>query len=77
MALPLVPRRKVEDAFVEHDDNTPYVEGAVAFTDFFLETWIEGRFSPGSWNHFNTKRCRTNNDSECYNNRLQRILNTN
>jgi hypothetical protein len=41
-------------------------------TDYVTETWIEGRFSQPTWNHYQTEGPRTNNHLEGWHNKLKK-----
>ena len=45
-----------------------------AFTDYFIDTWFEGKFPIAMWNHYDNTGPRTNNHVEGYNAKLNKLL---
>ncbi|XP_046350164.2 uncharacterized protein LOC124131114 [Haliotis rufescens] len=74
--LPLLPKNKIQDTWVDAMDNTPDVPRAVAFNDYILTTWVDhgARFPLPLWNHHSTTGPRMNNNLEGFHNRLNRGL---
>ncbi|XP_048248894.1 uncharacterized protein LOC125378088 [Haliotis rufescens] len=74
--LPLLPKNKIQDSWVDAMDNTPDVPRAVAFNDYIVTTWVDdgARFPLPLWNHHGTTGPRTNNNLEGFHNRLNRGL---
>jgi hypothetical protein len=53
-------------------ENAPLRDDCTNLTDYVAETWIEGRFSQPSWNHYQTEGPRTNNHFEGRHNKLKK-----
>ena len=53
-------------------ENAPLRDDCTKLTDYVTETWIEGRFSQPTWNHYQTEGPRTNNHLEGWHNKLKK-----
>ena len=51
-------------------ENAPLRDDCTKLTDYVAGTWIEGRFSQPSWNHYQTDGPRTNDHFEGRHNKL-------
>lgn len=71
-ALPLLPLDKVEDYWLHTLENAPDRQDCTRVTDYVTETWMNGRFSPPTLNHYQTEGPRTNNHLEGWHNKLKK-----
>ena len=70
-----MPKDRVSDLFILlMDDDNFNTYDLTAFTDYFLNTWLEGDFPLYLWNHWDNHGSRTNNNIEGYNFRINKIL---
>ncbi|XP_046583798.1 uncharacterized protein LOC124290982 [Haliotis rubra] len=75
-ALPLLPLRQVQDAWVDTMNSSPDVPGSQTFNDYITTTWVDddARFPLPIWNHHDTFGPRTNNNIEGFHSRLNATL---
>jgi hypothetical protein len=75
-ALPLVPEQEMDNAYLWIQEEAPQLPNVDKMHDYMVETWIDenARFHKSLWNHFGTERHRTNNCSEGFNSKLNRVV---
>ncbi|XP_048240880.1 uncharacterized protein LOC125374129 [Haliotis rufescens] len=73
-ALPLVPRDKVDDVWLDAIADSPAGPKVTAFMDYVTTSWVqEGAFMPEIWNHFENQGHRTNNHLEGWHNKIKKL----
>ena len=65
-------QNKKEDFWLHTLENAPPGDDCTKLTDYVTDTWIEGRFSQPTWNHYQTEGPRTNNHLEGWHNKLKK-----
>lgn len=61
-----------KDYWLHTLENAPDRQDCTRVTDYVTETWMNGRFSPPTWNHYQTEGSRTNNHLEGWHNKLKK-----
>ncbi|XP_048253317.1 uncharacterized protein LOC125381130 [Haliotis rufescens] len=73
-ALPLVPRDKVDDVWLDAIADSPACPKVTAFMDYVTTSWVQGgAFMPEIWNHFENQGHRTNNHLEGWHNKIKKL----
>ncbi|XP_048236991.1 uncharacterized protein LOC125372081 [Haliotis rufescens] len=73
-ALPLVPRDKVDDVWLDAIADSPAGPKVTAFMDYVTTSWVQGQaFMPEIWNHFENQGHRTNNHLEGWHNKIKKL----
>lgn len=78
-ALPFVPLKTIDDAFLEIYENAPCPSRTITseqvekFHDYMVETWVDeldSKFNRNLWNQFDNDGPRTTNNAEGFNHKL-------
>ncbi|XP_048248804.1 uncharacterized protein LOC125378046 [Haliotis rufescens] len=73
-ALPLVPRDKVDDVWLDAIADSPAGPKVTAFMDYVTTSWVQGgAFMAEIWNHFENQGHRTNNHLEGWHNKIKKL----
>ena len=72
-ALPMLPLDKVEDVWVETIADSSQDDKVTLLMDYVTNTWIEGPWNPGMWNHFGNGNYRTNNYLEGWHHKINQV----
>lgn len=76
ICLGLAPFQKIDDLWLEFQDDMPISDTIQQLIDYFVETWLEDHalFHRSIWNHSDNVYSRTNNDLEGWHNKLNRYV---
>ncbi|KAK3094472.1 hypothetical protein FSP39_002187, partial [Pinctada imbricata] len=67
-----IPLPNLDDYWLHAVADAPPRTDCTRLLDYVAETWMEGRLSPETWNHFSTNGPRTNNHLEGWHNKLKK-----